>query len=174
MTAWVPDGWVETVTGWARLAELRHAQRALRDLLGGRATAWLGEQAGIQPRTARRWMSPACPPSRADTVMSLAVDRIITVHGAPSAADPVLAGYVVDEATAVDPGTIELGYDGDSEGPRTPGEHEVYLGEVADHLKDNDLARAAEAFSQELLNAYGAGLGESLEIITYSGVTLYY
>jgi hypothetical protein len=156
----------EVVTGLARTATVHHAQAAIRAEHGRHATRFIAEQAGVSPRTARRWMSSAPPAGRVTVIAAL-------VPGEAVAAQRIRA------ASSVSVGTVDVAYDDDDQGPRTIGELDVdsYMASELDHaaaaLEEGRWDAAEDAFSAAIIGGYSDGLQDTLSVADYrDGVTL--
>jgi len=154
----------------ARTAGVAHAQNAIRAAQGKDAAKWLADHEGISRRTARRWMSAKAPASRGS--------NIITAAGVLAGATG-LAAQVLRTATGIDVGTVEVEYDGESQGTRSVGYNDVsddmlgYLDTAARDLENHDLESAADAFSSAVMHGYEPGLEDTLYVSDYtSGIDI--
>ncbi|HEY3482240.1 MAG TPA: hypothetical protein VGL02_25375 [Streptomyces sp.] len=142
-------------------ARVGHAQAAIRTVHGKHASRWLAEQAGISPRTARRWLSSASPTSRARAIL----DAAAAAGGATG-----LAAQRLRTAETIDVGTVVVSYDGEPEGSRRIGEIAVegdvanYLSTAARDLEAHNLEGAGEAFSNAIMSGYDPGLEDTLQV----------
>lgn len=161
----------EVLDSLTRYTTARSAQDAIRAVHGRGSTSWLSDTAGIAPRTARRWMSPAYPRGRTTEIiqaaMSLGVAHVVA--------------EILRYATAIDAGRVEVYYKatGRAEGTRGVGTITVgarnggYLAQCVRDLHNNVLDGATEAFSDTIICGYEDGLEETLGISEYlDGVNL--
>lgn len=148
------------------------AQQAIRAAHGRHAARWLADQAGIAPRTARRWLSNKSPRGRAEDIRQAA--REGGLHG--------IAAVLFGAANAADLGfAVEVNYFGQPQGTRGIGYVEFrrsyeqrQIVQCAEDLARADWAGAADAFGNAVLSAYG-GLQDTLTITDYPyGITLYH
>ncbi|MDT8916222.1 hypothetical protein [Amycolatopsis sp. PS_44_ISF1] len=145
----------------AQGARVDHAQAAIRTVHGKHASRWLAAQAGISPRTARRWLSSAAPTGRTRAIL----DAAATAGGATG-----LAAQRLRTAETIDVGTVAVSYDGDDEGNRRVGEITVegdvanYLITTARDLEAHNLEGAADAFSNAIMSGYDPGLEDTLQV----------
>lgn len=147
----------EAIQGVAASATVTHAQAAIRREHGRASTSWVAEQAGISPRTARRWMSAAAPPARHRTILNMA--------GAGAA-----AAQTIRAARTISVGRVRVRYDDTDAGTRTPPEltvAEMSLEPFYDALAAGDYEVADRLFSDAVLDAYGAGLDDILTIAEF-------
>lgn len=156
----------DVVNELARTARVDHAQAAVRAAYGRQATRWVADQAGVSPRTARRWMSAAPPAGRARVIIGL-VDAA------------AVAAQRLRTATSISVGTVAVTYDDRDEGSRVIGDLDVdgymdaELDAAAAALEEGDMAAAADAFSNAVIGGYAAGLQDTLTVSDYGdGVAL--
>ena len=136
----------------------RPREDIIRGAYDRHASRWLADEAGISPRTARRWLSGAAPRSRAGAIIAAA--RSIThPYGIAAARLRGLAAA----GGRVSVGTVQVAYDDSDEGGRTIGDLEVDewmaddLAAAADALDRGDLDAAAAAFSDAIVGGYSTG-----------------
>jgi hypothetical protein len=148
----------------ARSADVTIAQTAIRAQHGTHAARWLADEAGISPRTARRWMSSAPPASRVPNIVNHAARNMVAAH-------------IFRVATSIDVGVITVEYDQEDQGTRGPigtvrvdTEVAGYLGAAASALEAQQYDAAAEDFSNAVVNGYEPGLEDALEIVDYDDV----
>ena len=157
------------------------AQAAIRDTHGRGASKWLAANAGIAQRTARRWLGSSPPAARRDQITALGARNATpaTRRAAAARADTSTRTAVADRilpssrraaATLrgtqgrVSPGRTSVSYDGEPEGDRNIWTVDIDIQPVIDNLEADNSDAAADAFQDEILEAYGAGLSENLEI----------
>lgn len=166
------------------------AQELIRDSHGRHASRWLAEAADIAPRTARRWLGPTPPRARHDTITALALTTLPQHRRPTLAADltptdvrtaiadlliphDLRAADVLRGATGrVDVGKIEVLYDGLPEGYRNIGVVHIDFSQVITALTNHDLATAAGALSDAILDAYGPDLSEVLDIDDFGNIDI--
>ncbi len=172
MTTPLPPGWTEAVAGWGRIT-VREAQTILRQQLGNGASRWVADEAGIAPRTARRWLSSSAPRARHSTIIELA----LTLVGTQGAAAARLRGLAASGGT-ISVGTVAVAYGNRDEGSRHIGSvpvDEWMADEVlaaADALDRGDLAGAADAFSNAVMAGYSHGLEDTLTVAEWGAISL--
>jgi len=153
----------EIVDHVARNVDVTIAQAVIRAEHGTGAARWLAAEAGIAPRTARRWMSTSPPRSRVSAIVGHAAANMVTAH-------------VFRIATAIDVGVITVEYDGEDQGDRTVGTIQVdtevagYLGQSASALEAHQYDVAASDFSNAVVNGYEPGLEDALEVVDYDDI----
>lgn len=160
----------EVVQSIATTARAQYAQEAIRAVYGRHASRWLAEQAGISPRTARRWLSGSYPRGRASRIVEAARD---------AAGPRGVAAQRLARASAIDVGTVEVEYDGISQGWRDIGVVNIgkdgfgYVATCCADLQEGNTEAAAEAFSNAVISGYEIGLEDTLSVSDYSdGVQL--
>lgn len=172
MTHPLPPGWTEVVTGWGRIS-VREAQSILRQQLGAGASRWVADEAGIAPRTARRWLSSSAPRARHGAIIELALN----VVGTQGAAAARLRGLAATGGR-ITVGTVPVAYGDRDEGDRAIGTVVVDqwmvddLLAAANALDLGDLAAAAEAFSDVVMAGYSHGLEDTLTVAEWGDVQL--
>lgn len=139
----------------AARAAVEQAQAAIRALHGKSASRWVADEAGVSPRTARRWLSATPPAGRVAAIIALAPTY--------QAAAQVLRA---SDGT-VSAGSVEVAYDEEYEGGRFIGDVNIDVGPIADALENGSIEFAEAAFSAAVLEEYGPGLGETLTIDNY-------
>jgi hypothetical protein len=156
----------EVVTNLSRTANVRHAQAALRAAYGKGATRWIAEQAGVSPRTARRWMSATPPAGRVAVIIALLAGEAI-------------AAQRIRHAAGISVGTVAVAYDERDEGSRFIGDLDVdtYMAQeleaAANALEEGNWDAAADAFSDAVIAGYSDGLQDTLSVWDYGdGVVL--
>lgn len=170
MTTPLPPGWTDVVTGWGRIS-VREAQSILRQHLGAGASRWVADEAGIAPRTARRWLSSSAPRARHGAIIELA----LTLVGTLGAAAARLRGLAATGGS-IDVGLVQVAYDTRDEGSRHIGSVVVDewmaddLLAAADALDRGDLAAAADAFSDAVMAGYSHGLEDTLTVSEWGDV----
>jgi hypothetical protein len=171
MTA-LPPGWTAAVARWGRLT-VSEAQSILRQQLGNGASRWVADEAGIAPRTARRWLSGSAPRARHSAIVDLA----LAVVGTQGAAAARLRGLATNGGT-INVGTVAVAYEDRDEGARHIGSVNVdeWMAEelmaAADALDREDLAAAADAFSSAVIAGYSHGLEDTLTVAEWGDVEI--
>lgn len=144
----------------ARTARADDVQAAIRHQYGKGATRWVAAEAGISPRTARRWMSDSPPRSRIPVLVGLLAANNV-------------AAQRLRTARSISAGTVAVSYDDLDQGSRSIGDLDVddamadELAMAADALDEGDLAAAADAFSDAVIMGYSDGLQETLTVSEY-------
>lgn len=168
----LPPGWAAVVSSLGRIT-VREAQSILRQQLGNGASRWVADEAGIAPRTARRWLSSSAPRSRHSSIIELALSLV----GQQGAAAARLRGLAATGGT-ISVGTVPVAYGSRGEGSRHIGAVMVDewmaddLLATATALDRGDLAAAADAFSDAVIAGYSHGLEDTLAVAEWGDVHL--